>query len=79
MNISFDIPAGSDVAIVGSTGSGKSTLGHLLARLYDVDGGSIRYDGEAAPDVGPHHTARSPQCCCSMKPQARSIREPSER
>ncbi|WP_343723267.1 ABC transporter ATP-binding protein, partial [Herbaspirillum seropedicae] len=44
-DISIDIPAGSHVAIVGATGSGKTTLGHLLARLYDVDGGSIRYDG----------------------------------
>lgn len=51
MNISFDIPAGSDVAIVGATGSGKSTLGHLLARLYDLDGGSIRYDGVDARDL----------------------------
>jgi ATP-binding cassette, subfamily B, bacterial len=43
--ISIDIPAGSHVAIVGATGSGKTTLGYLLARLYDVDSGSIRYDG----------------------------------
>ncbi|MGQ5720047.1 ABC transporter ATP-binding protein [Pseudochrobactrum asaccharolyticum] len=43
--ISIDVPAGSSVAIVGSTGSGKTTLGYLLARLYDVQGGSIRYDG----------------------------------
>jgi ATP-binding cassette subfamily B protein len=43
--ISIDVPAGSSVAIVGSTGSGKTTLGYLLARLYDVEGGSIRYDG----------------------------------
>ncbi|RBO91216.1 ABC transporter ATP-binding protein [Pseudochrobactrum asaccharolyticum] len=43
--ISIDVPAGSSVAIVGSTGSGKTTLGYLLARLYDVECGSIRYDG----------------------------------
>ncbi len=43
--ISIDVPAGSSVAIVGSTGSGKTTLGYLLARLYDAQGGSIRYDG----------------------------------
>lgn len=43
--VSIDVPAGSSVAIVGSTGSGKTTLGYLLARLYDVEGGSIRYDG----------------------------------
>lgn len=44
-SISIDIPAGSSVAIVGATGSGKTTLGYLLARLYDVDDGAIRYDG----------------------------------
>lgn len=49
--IDFDIPAGSHVAIVGATGSGKSTLGHLLARLYDVDDGSIRYDGIDVRDL----------------------------
>ncbi|MEG0859073.1 MAG: ABC transporter ATP-binding protein [Pseudomonas sp.] len=42
--VSIDIPAGSSVAIVGATGSGKTTLGYLLARLYDVDAGEIRYD-----------------------------------
>lgn len=44
-NVSIDIPAGSHVAIVGATGSGKTTLGYLLARLYDVDEGAIRFDG----------------------------------
>ncbi|HEV2501646.1 MAG TPA: ABC transporter ATP-binding protein [Mesorhizobium sp.] len=43
--VTIDIPAGSHVAIVGSTGSGKTTLGYLLARLYDVDDGAISYDG----------------------------------
>ncbi|MGK9086266.1 ABC transporter ATP-binding protein/permease [Brucella intermedia] len=44
-DVSIDIPAGSHTAIVGATGSGKTTLGYLLARLYDVDAGSICYDG----------------------------------
>lgn len=44
-DISLTIPAGSHVAIVGPTGSGKTTLGYLLARLYDVDSGAIRFDG----------------------------------
>ncbi|CAD6548086.1 ABC transporter ATP-binding protein [Paraburkholderia sabiae] len=43
--VSIDIPAGSHVAIVGPTGSGKTTLAWLLARLYDVDAGVITYDG----------------------------------
>ncbi|VVE13857.1 ABC transporter [Pandoraea horticolens] len=44
-DISVNVRAGTSVAIVGSTGSGKTTLGYLLARLYDVDDGAIRYDG----------------------------------
>ncbi|MEB3234522.1 MAG: ABC transporter ATP-binding protein [Cyanobacteriota bacterium] len=39
------IPAGSTIGIVGSTGSGKSTLVKLLLRLYDLQGGRIRLDG----------------------------------
>ncbi|MDF7674966.1 ATP-binding cassette domain-containing protein [Acetobacteraceae bacterium ESL0709] len=44
-NISFDIPAGKTVAVVGHTGSGKSTLGRLLSRAYDPTEGVITYDG----------------------------------
>ncbi len=50
-DVSIDIPAGSHVAIVGPTGSGKTTLGYLLARLYDVDAGSIRFDGVDVRDL----------------------------
>lgn len=44
-NISFHAPAGSLVAVVGATGSGKSTLIHLLTRLYDPTEGEVRIDG----------------------------------
>ncbi len=50
-DISLMIPAGSNVAIVGPTGSGKTTLGYLLARLYDVDSGAIRFDGVDLRDL----------------------------
>ncbi len=49
--ISLDIPAGQSVAIVGSSGSGKSTIGRLLFRFYDVQGGAVRIDGQDLRDV----------------------------
>ncbi len=50
-DISLSIPAGGNVAIVGPTGSGKTTLGYLLARLYDVSSGAIRFDGVDLRDL----------------------------
>ena len=44
-DVSFTIPQGSTFAILGGTGSGKSTLVHLLDRLYDVEKGSITIGG----------------------------------
>ena len=44
-NISFSIPAGSFVGVVGSSGSGKSTMLKLLTRLYEPEEGIIRVDG----------------------------------
>ena len=50
-DVSLDVPAGSTLAVVGATGSGKTTLGYLLARLYDVDAGSITIDGVDVRDL----------------------------
>nr|WP_026082546.1 ABC transporter ATP-binding protein [Mastigocladopsis repens] len=44
-NLSLHIPSGKTIAIVGSTGSGKSTLVKLLLRLYEVQSGTITLDG----------------------------------
>jgi ATP-binding cassette, subfamily B, bacterial len=44
-DIDLDVPAGTTVALVGATGSGKTTLVQLLPRLYDVKAGSVRIDG----------------------------------
>ena len=44
-DVSFAVPAGSKTALVGETGSGKTTVGYLAARLYDVDRGGISIDG----------------------------------
>jgi len=44
-DVSFDVPAGSKVAVVGHSGAGKSTLARLLYRFYDVSGGAIFING----------------------------------
>ena len=49
--VSFAIPAGKRVAIVGPTGGGKSTISRLLFRFYDVTGGRILIDGQDIRDV----------------------------
>ena len=43
-DVSFEVPAGTKTALVGETGSGKTTIGYLVARLYDVDRGSVTID-----------------------------------
>ncbi|MFC4257615.1 ABCB family ABC transporter ATP-binding protein/permease [Marinobacter lacisalsi] len=45
-DISFEIPAGHKVAVVGASGAGKSTLARLLFRFFDVDAGGITIDGQ---------------------------------
>ncbi|MGW0520821.1 ABC transporter ATP-binding protein [Crossiella sp. NPDC003009] len=49
--IDLDIRAGTKVAVVGGTGSGKTTLGYLVARLYDVDSGAVTIDGIDVRDL----------------------------
>jgi ATP-binding cassette, subfamily B, bacterial len=44
-DVSFEVPAGTTTAVVGETGSGKTTAGYLVARLYDVERGRITIDG----------------------------------
>jgi ATP-binding cassette subfamily B protein len=46
INVSFKIKSGEMLAIIGRTGSGKSTIANLLMRMYDVDSGSIEIDGQ---------------------------------
>jgi len=49
-DITLDIPAGQSVALVGRSGSGKSTMVSLLPRFYDYTGGDIRIDGHSLKD-----------------------------
>ena len=50
-DLNIDVGGGEKIAIVGSSGSGKSTIGRLLFRFYDVSGGSITIDGQDVRNV----------------------------
>jgi ATP-binding cassette subfamily B protein len=56
--VNLRIPAASTVAIVGHTGSGKSTLVHLIPRLLDVTSGAVRVDGADVRDYDPKDLRR---------------------
>src|SRR5215207_916884 len=58
-DVTLDVPAGSTLAVVGATGSGKTTLGYLLARLYDVDAGRVTVDGVDVRDLSLATLART--------------------
>ncbi|MEM9337126.1 MAG: ABC transporter ATP-binding protein [Bacteroidota bacterium] len=44
-NVSFEVEPGQSIAIIGTTGSGKSTIANLIGRLYDISEGSLHIDG----------------------------------
>ncbi len=50
-NVSFDVPAGQTIALVGPTGAGKTTILSLLMRFYDVTGGRVLLDGVDIRDM----------------------------
>ena len=50
-DFTLDVPSGRTVALVGATGSGKTTVVNLLMRFYDVDSGEIHIDGQSIADV----------------------------
>src|SRR5450432_2745360 len=63
--LSFEVPAGKTVAIVGLSGAGKSTISRLLFRLYDVSSGKILIDGQDIRNV----TQASLRASIGMVPQ----------
>ncbi len=64
-DVSFTVPAGKTVALVGATGAGKSTLVKLLARFYDPQAGAVLIDGHDVREV----TARSLREQLAVVPQ----------
>ena len=64
-DVSFRVPAGNSVAIVGSSGAGKSTVSRILFRFYDVAAGSVRIDGQDIRDV----TQQSLRAAIGVVPQ----------
>ena len=55
----LDLPAGQTIALVGSTGAGKSTLAKLIARFYDPSDGVVSLDGVALSDLHPKDLRRA--------------------
>ncbi len=64
-NVSFRVPPGRSLAIVGSTGAGKSTISRLLFRFYDVTAGAVTIDGHDIRNV----TQDSLRACIGVVPQ----------
>ena len=51
VDVELDVPAGRTIALVGATGSGKTSLVSLISRLYDVSGGAVLLDGTDVRDI----------------------------
>lgn len=58
-DISFDVKKGQTVAIIGPTGSGKSSLVHLMMRLYEVSEGQILINGHDIKTISKHHLRKN--------------------
>ncbi len=51
-DLDLEVPAGMTLALVGTTGAGKTTLAKLVSRFYDPDAGRITLDGVDLRDIG---------------------------
>ena len=58
-DVSFDVPPGQTVALVGPSGAGKTTLTYLVPRLYDVSRGSVTIDGVDVRNIAPESIAHA--------------------
>jgi len=58
-NVSFKVAPGQSIAIIGTTGSGKSTIANIICRLYDVDSGVVKIDGEDIRNYNLPHLRQS--------------------
>ena len=56
-DVSFEVAAGEVYSIIGPNGAGKTTLFNLVSRLYDVDAGSMTFDGDTITRIPPHQVA----------------------
>jgi len=84
-DIDFEVAGGETLALVGPTGAGKSTVLKLLLRMYDVDDGEIRIDGQRVSDVtlrslrAPSATSGSRRTCSTERSARTSRTAPSTR
>ncbi len=58
-NVSFKVAPGESIAIIGTTGSGKSTIANIICRLYDVTAGGVKIDGRPIEDYNITHLRKS--------------------
>ena len=83
-DVSFEIPSGKAIALVGPTGAGKSTLTSLLPRFYDPTRGTVRIDGHDTASSSSTTCAASSASCsrshgCSRAPSRTTSATPSPR
>ena len=77
-DISFTVRPGQKIAVVGSTGAGKTTLINLLMRFYEVNGGRILVDGVSSVDMTRKGLRRNfgmvlQDTCCSGEPSPKIL------
>ena len=72
-DVSFEVPPGKTLGIVGPPGSGKTTIANLIPRFYDVSGGRVTVDGQDVRDVTLASPARARRPVCSRRPSCSTL------